>query len=371
MRISVDIGHPAHVHLFRNFILIMRRRGHIVYITTRRVQSIIDLLNIYKINYFSIGKKPDSLIFKYIYQLYSVLKLIYITIRYKIEIGLGVSMTLPIASKFTKMKCIGLDDDDKLVTPVFAKYIAMSDVIITPECLLFEKRGVNHITHKSFHELAYLHPNRFKPESTILDEVDLNEEAPFFIMRFNIFKAHHDKGIQGLSLKQKLVLIQVLKDYGKIFITTEREIEPELKNFQLKISPDKIHSLIHYATMLIGDSQTMTSESAVLGIPAIRMNSFVGRISYLEEEEHKYALTYGFKPDQFDEMILKIEELLKMPNLKQEWQKRRKKMLEDKIDITAFLVWFVENYPNSAKIMKENPDYQYRFKGQKSEDRIQ
>ena len=43
-------------------------------------------------------------------------------------------------------------------------------------------------------------------------------------------------------------------------------------------------------------------------------------------------------------------------------QKRRKKMLADKIDVTAFLVWFVENYPKSVKIMKGNPKYPERFK---------
>jgi len=37
-------------------------------------------------------------------------------------------------------------------------------------------------------------------------------------------------------------------------------------------------------------------------------------------------------------------------------------MLKDKIDVTAFLVWFIENWPESFNIMKENPDYQYRFK---------
>ena len=82
----------------------------------------------------------------------------------------------------------------------------------------------------------------------------------------------------------------------------------------------------------------------------------------MEEEEHKYGLTYGFKPDQFDEMISKIEELLKMPNLKQEFQKRCQRMLSDKIDVTAFMVWFIENYPNSVKTMKEDPKYQYRFR---------
>ena len=60
--------------------------------------------------------------------------------------------------------------------------------------------------------------------------------------------------------------------------------------------------------------------------------------------------------------LKKIEELLNTQNLKQEFQNRRQKMLADKIDVTAFMVWFVENYSQSVKIMKENPDYQYNFK---------
>jgi predicted glycosyltransferase len=76
----------------------------------------------------------------------------------------------------------------------------------------------------------------------------------------------------------------------------------------------------------------------MLGVPSIRMNSFVGKISYLEEQEKKYGLTYGFKPADFNKMLAKIDELLAMPNLKEEWQRRRQKMLEEKMDVTAYLV---------------------------------
>ena len=114
--------------------------------------------------------------------------------------------------------------------------------------------------------------------------------------------------------------------------------------------------------MFLGDSQTMTSEAAVLGTPAIRCNTFVGRIHYLEEEEHKYGLTYGFRPENSEAMFQRIDELLAMPNLKEEWQTRRQKMLSEKIDYASFLVWFIENYPESRKILKDNPNYQFRFK---------
>ena len=119
---------------------------------------------------------------------------------------------------------------------------------------------------------------------------------------------------------------------------------------------------MYYATMLVGDSQTMTSEAAVLGTPAIRCNTFVGRIHYLEEEEHKYGLTYGFCPEQSEAMFQKIDELLAMPNLKQEWQTRRQKMLSEKIDYSAFLTWFIESYPESGKVMREHPEFQFMFK---------
>jgi len=106
----------------------------------------------------------------------------------------------------------------------------------------------------------------------------------------------------------------------------------------------------------------MSVESALLGVPSIRYSSFAGKLSVLEELEHKYELTFGFQPSESEAMFEKIDELLSMPNLKEEWQLRRQRMLQDKIDVTSFFVWFIENYPESAKIMKENPDYQYKFK---------
>ena len=123
-----------------------------------------------------------------------------------------------------------------------------------------------------------------------------------------------------------------------------------------------MHQVLFHATILVSDSQSMSVEAAILGVPSIRVSSFIGKISVLEELEHKYELTYGFLPEQSDAMFGKIEELLNTPNLKEDWQYRRQRMLQDKIDVTAFMVWFIENYPDSVKIMKENPNYQYNFK---------
>lgn len=361
MKILVDIGHPGHVHLFRNLIQKLKKKRNKVIVTVKDISIAKKLLQKYKIESIDIGKKKDAIIRKAFYQLIYNYKLLKLIKKNKIDIGIGTSITIAHLSRITKMKSIIFDDDDDDVQPLFAKYAhPYADTILSPDCLRGNRKKET-IFYPGYHELAYLHPKRFTPDPEILKEAGLSEKDTYFILRFNVFKAHHDKDVKGISLKDKMKLVNKLLKIGKVLITTEREIEPELKPYQIKISPEKIHHFLAFATMFIGDSQTMTSEAAVLGTPAIRSNTLVGRISYLEEQEKKYELTYGFLPVQSEQMFEKIDELLSLPNLKEEWQKRRLRMLEDKIDVTAFMVWFVENYPESVKIMRENPDYQLRF----------
>jgi len=361
MNILMDIAHPAHVHLLKNTYFELTKKGHRVIVTVKDIPAARSLLDLYHIPYKYLGGKNDTLLGKAFLQFKYNLQLWSLVISEKIEIGFGSSLTLAHISRVTRMHSIILDDDDDAVEPLFVKYAhPYADVVLSPECT---KRATKKlISYRGYHELAYLHPNRFIPDSSVLSEIGLKEDDPYFVLRFNAFKAHHDVGVKGLSLEYKRKLIAVLEQKGKVFITTEREIDSEFKKYQLLLSPEKVHSLIYYATMLVGDSQTMTSEAAVLGTPAIRMNSFVGQISYLEEEEHKYDLTYGFLPDKFDDMLIRIEELLSFSDLKTIWQGRKEKMLKDKIDVTAFYMWFIENYPKSKQIMRENSDFQDSFR---------
>ena len=83
-------------------------------------------------------------------------------------------------------------------------------------------------------------------------------------------------------------------------------------------------------------------------------------MGYSTEQEKRYNLVFNYRNSIG--VIEKAVELLMESNLKAKWQRKRKHLLSEKIDVTSFLVWFIENYPKSARIMKEDPDYQYRFK---------
>jgi len=114
-----------------------------------------------------------------------------------------------------------------------------------------------------------------------------------------------------------------------------------------------MHDLLCFATLLYGESATMASECAVLGTHAIFCD-FAGR-GYTDEEERMYDLVYNFKLDELsqEKSIEKAVELLQDPDLKEKGQKKREHLLIDKIDVSAFMVWFIENYPESIAITKD------------------
>jgi predicted glycosyltransferase len=363
MRILIDIGHPAHVHYFRNLAMELEASGHTLIWTVKEIDVAKKLLTYYGFPYIVLKKKTDGLLGKAFKQIYYDLKLLSICRKEKIDLAIGTSISIAHVSQISKVKSFFFEDDDDKVVPLSAKFgHPFATHLLSPDCLRSKQNRKDTIYYPSYHELSYLHPKRFTPDATVLQETGMKEGETFFIMRFNVFKAHHDVGIRGLSLEQKMELIMKLKTRGKVFITTEREIEPELIEYQLKLSPEKIHSLMAYATLFLGDSQTMTSEAAMLGIPSLRCNSFAGRISYLEEQEKKYSLTFAFLPEHFDLMVLKLHELLSNTNLKKEWQKKRQKMLGDKIDVTSFWTWFIDNYPGSINKIQNSPDFFNKFR---------
>lgn len=361
MNILIDINHPAHVHLLRNTYSMLVANGNKVVVTVKDIPSAKALMDLYGIPYINIGKKNDSLGKKGIDQLVYDWRLRKLVSKHKINIGIGSSINIPHVSKLSCMKSIILDDDDDEVEPLFVKFgHPYADTILSPAGT--PRKSKHKIYVNTYHELAYLHPNHFTPDPSVLVDAGVKEDEPYFILRFNAFKAHHDIGVVGLTIENKHRLVQYLSSKGKVFITTERNIDDEFKPYQLKVSPEKAHSLMYYATMLVGDSQTMTSEAAVLGTPAIKCNSFAGRLSVPNELEQRYGLCYSFLPNGVEAFFDKIRELVSMKDLKKEWQSRRQKMLSEKIDYAQFLTWFVENYPESRKIMKENPNYQLRFR---------
>jgi predicted glycosyltransferase len=206
-------------------------------------------------------------------------------------------------------------------------------------------------------ELCYLRPPYFKPDPDVLSELGLKETERFILLRFVSWSAGHDIGETGFPSEIKAHLVKKLSGHVRVFISSEISLPAELKHFRLPVSPDRLHDVLYYSDLYIGEGATTASECAMMGTPAIFVNSLSA--GTLEEQE-RLGLLLGFRNS--DGVQEKALELIGKKSYKQETVQRCSDMLRQTIDVTAFMVWFVENYPASFKTMKENPEYQERFR---------
>lgn len=354
-RVLIDIGHPAQVHQFKHIYAELCSKGYDVLFTTKDKDIALYLLNSYKIPYRNLGKPKKGLIKKILYIPASCFRFYQVVRFFKPDIVLSrFSFHASWVSFLLRKKHIGFTDTehvgwaDTLTVPfVKAKLTAFS---------YYKDLGKNHFRFSGNIELFYLHPNRFSPDRSILDFLGVKENEKYAIVRFVSWDAHHDVGESGLSLKQKQELVKKLGEQARIFISSEKEIPDEFKDKQINIPPEKMHDAMFYSSLYVGEGGTMASESAVLGTPSVYINSL--NMGYIQEEIDAGLI---FRYTDGDEAIRKSLELIKLDN-KEVFCEISKDFLKQKIDVTAFTVWFVENYPHSVRIMKDNPDYQYRFK---------
>jgi predicted glycosyltransferase len=364
MRVLFQLGHPAHFHLFKLTVRNLINSGHKVDILIKKKDILEKLLidsNLPFHNILPTGRK-NSKIGIAVGQLKQDLGLIRFCLKNKPDIMVGTSVAISHAGKLLNIPSINVNEDDAEAVPLYAKLTyPWATTIVAPFVCSTSKWKAKTINYNGYHELAYLHPNHFKPDIDIAKKY-VDTKIPFFIIRFSNLTAHHDTGVEGINTEMAARLIEMLKPYGNIIITSEKQIDEKLEQYRKPVDVLDMHHLMAFAKIFIGDSQTMAAESGVLGVPFLRFNDFVGRIGYLSEMEDKYKLGFGIKPKDANKLFDTVNELLQTENLKELYQERRKQMLSEKIDTARFLTWFISNYPDSLSIINENPNFPNRFK---------
>lgn len=380
MKIAFYLAHPAHYHYFKFSAQQLRKDGHEVIFLAKNKDILLSLLDNAGEKYEIIAhKKPKNYFQHILYAIQADLSVVRYLRTERVDMIIGSQLT-GLIRRMTNTAIINTGEDDAKILGIYP-FLAYTHTnsILSPICCDNGKWNSKTVTFPSYMKIGYLHPNNFKADRHILEKYGINTAKPYYIIRFSSLNAHHDKGIKGINAEIAQQLINILSPHGNIYITSERPLETQFEHYRIDINPLDMHHVMAFASLYIGDSQTMAAEAGILGVPFVRYNGFVGRIGYLDELEIKYELGFGIQsnmeegvhyPYQVryrgeDDMYEIVKRLvMRNPNeLYVEWSKKRDNLLADKIDYAKFLTWFIENYPQSIEETKQaDKEFWTRFK---------
>lgn len=249
-------------------------------------------------------------------------------LRFKPDVILTRSPAGVHAGRLTRTPVL-YDTDDGHVAG-FLYYVAgpLANIIASPTAT--EKNyGKQHRRYQGYKELFYLHPSRFTPDPAIRTELGLAADKPFHVLRLTAFTASHDVSEAGMSRDQIDRVIERLETTGRVVISSEDDLPPDLADRRIAAAPERFHHVLAAADLVVGDSQTVCSEAGVIGTPSLRFNTWAGRHPYQVELEERWGLTKAFLLEDEDAFFAELDRLLAdLPAAQAIHDKGRRRMLD-------------------------------------------
>lgn len=337
MKVLFDVNHAAHVHFVRNAYHDLTEQGYQCLISASNKPLVYQLLDEYKIPYYPMGPIGKSMVAKMIRLVIHDIKLFFYCIKHKPKLILGiVAIRGSHVGWLLRIKNFVFTDTEhaKLQIAFFKPFATQ---IHNPSWFT-SSLGAKQVRYNGFHELAYLHPNNFNPRSEVLEKLGVSEGDPYFIIRFVAWDATHDINQSGISLKCKREMVQFLQNKGRVFITSEYELEEEFKSMEYDLPASFLHDAIYYSSLVIGEGATTACEAALLGVPSIYINTIsLGYISLLESN---FDLVWHLKDDT--RAIERLTELFSTADYRERWMQKKDVFLESQIDTTEYIVSLVK-----------------------------
>lgn len=365
MKILFYFSHPAQYLFLRETIKRLKKEcKHEVHILIKTKDVLEKLISSDNIEYENILPKErgQSKIAIFLSLFNRIIKIFPIIRKIKPDILVGTDASITHLSFLFRKKCITITEDDyEIIKTLGMLAYPFTSTILCPKVCKVGKWDVKKIGYSGYMKLGYLHPNVFTPKREVLKNYSFPEN--YVLIRLAKLTAHHDFGIRGIDYNFLDKIISLFENKNlRVYISSEGEILDDYKKYLLDIIPSDIHHVLAFSKLFICDSQSMSVEASMLGVPSIRYSSFAGKISVLEELEKKYKLTFGVPIGNEDMLFEKIYNLINLKNLSEIFQDRRQKMLDDKIDVSKFMTWFIGNYPESNRVMQKDNNYQNKFK---------
>ncbi|HFD13519.1 MAG TPA: DUF354 domain-containing protein [Crenotrichaceae bacterium] len=342
MKILIDIGHPAHVHFFKNPMRMLQQRGHEILVASREKDVAVELLDSIGVKHLTISSMGNKGALSLLGELLSRdTKLYKIAKQFKPDIMMGIGgIFIAHVGKITGIPSLVFYDTENATLQNTLTY-PLASCVIVPQCYQSWLPGNRHIRYQGYHELAYLHPHYFQPDKNIAIKNGLSAQRDTFLIRTVSWQANHDIGENGWSADLLKRLVSTLEKRGKVLISSETALPESLQHYAYQGKPGDIHHVMAFCRGFIGESATMASECAVLGVPAIYAAE-TGR-GYMDEQEKKYGLVKNIKELNWKKISHGLNWLLEINE--NQADSLHKHLLENIIDVSEFVVQCAETFP--------------------------
>ena len=334
MNVCVTVQHPAHVHFFKHSVWALEEGGHDVQVLVRNGSVATALLDEYGIDHEVIGRNASSVTGLAASQAVYEARMLRRAYGFEPDVvtAIGGVGAAHVARAVGARSVVFTDTEHATLVNLLAKPFA--DAIYTPECFHADF-GAKQVRYPGYHELAYLHPDRFDPDPSILDDVGVGPEEKLVVLRLISWGASHDVGAVGIDDVSDVV--ERLEALGaRVLITAEGDVPSEVADRQVSVAPHRMHDLLANATLFIGEGATMAAESAVLGTPALYVNSL--RMGYTDELEARYGLLYNFQGSFRRHNALETAEAILAGQESHDWERAREQLLAEKTDTTDVIL---------------------------------
>lgn len=319
MKYIFELNHPKHYYQFKHIMQTLKHEGHSIHVLARDKDVLLNVLDEEQVPYEIFGVHKKKLLDKILATPRLLLNYWRIVCREKPDVIISkASFYGTLIAKLAGAKSVIFPDSE--VVKVTNRYVVpLATYVVTPGSFGLDY-GKKQVRIGGLFEDCYLAPSVFHADAGIVKQYAL--KRPYAVLRFVGWYANHDVNNSGFTLEQKKALIQAIEPHMTVYISSEKELPTELQQYRLPTPANIIHSVLTYADLYLGDSQTMATESALLGTPAIRSNSFVGPndMTNFKVLEQQYGLLFNIRA--FEDVLAKVQDL-SANSRKKEWQQRQ------------------------------------------------
>lgn len=339
LRIAVDITHPAHFHFFKHAIAEWQSQQHDVLILSRDKDLTLDLLDEAGLKHRCLSRVRKGMVglglelVQHSAGVYQAMR------KHRTQVVAAIGGTFIVhPARLLGIPSLVFYDTENATLSNRITYPAATR-IYTPRAYR-DDLGAKHERYNGYQELAYLHPKRFTPDPAFLAVEGIQPGEAFTFVRLVSWGSHHDVHDYGVQDVQNVV--RRLEKYGRVLISSESPLPDNLKQYERKGRKSDVHHVMAFAQLLFGESATMASESAQLGVPAIFLST--SSRGYTDELERRYQMVANFNGEQaIEAQALDCAEAM-LAEPASTFRERHQKMMNEQIDVSAFIVQAVEDH---------------------------